>query len=52
MALMPVEEALSRVTGDATPVARTETLPLSEAAGRVLARDLVALRTQPPFSAS
>ncbi len=52
MALMPVEEALSRVTGDARPVSRTETLPLAEAGGRVLARDLVALRTQPPFSAS
>ncbi|MAY61025.1 MAG: molybdopterin molybdenumtransferase MoeA [Rhizobiales bacterium] len=52
MALMPVEEALSRVTGDATPVARTENLPLAKAGGRVLARDLVAMRTQPPFSAS
>ncbi|TDH36192.1 molybdopterin molybdotransferase MoeA [Pseudohoeflea suaedae] len=52
MALMPVDEALSRVTGDAKPVTRTETLTLGEAAGRVLARDLVALRTQPPFSAS
>lgn len=52
MALMPVEEALSRVTGDACPVPRSETLPLAEAGGRVLARGLVALRTQPPFSAS
>lgn len=52
MALMPVEEALSRVISDATPVARTENLPLAQAGGRVLARDLVALRTQPPFSAS
>jgi molybdopterin molybdotransferase len=52
MALMPVEEALSRVTGDASAVSRTETLPLAEAGGRVLARDLVALRTQPPFSGS
>ncbi len=37
--------ALARVTG-------TETVPLAEAAGRVLAADAVARRTQPPFPAS
>lgn len=52
MALMPVEEALGRVLGDAKPVGRIQSVPLSQAGGRVLARDLPALRTQPPFSAS
>jgi molybdopterin molybdotransferase len=52
MALIPVEDAIARVTGDAGPVKRTETLPLSEAGGRVLARDVEALRTHPPFAAS
>ncbi|MBW3098484.1 molybdopterin molybdotransferase MoeA [Pseudohoeflea coraliihabitans] len=52
MALIPVAEALRRVTGDAAPLARSERVPLNAAAGRVLAEDLPALRTQPPFSAS
>lgn len=52
MALMPISEAYQKVTGDAGPLSRTERVSLSEAAGRVLARDLTALRTQPPFSCS
>ncbi len=51
MALLPVDEALARLLEDVTPT-ETELLPLHEAAGRVLAREIVALRTQPPFDAS
>lgn len=51
MALLPVDEALSRLLEDVDP-AEIEVLPLHEAAGRFLARDIVALRTQPPFDAS
>ncbi|MGN6549534.1 MAG: molybdopterin molybdotransferase MoeA [Pararhizobium sp.] len=52
MALLPVEEALARLLSDAAPLDAAERVPLHEAGGRVLAQDLVALRTQPPFSAS
>lgn len=52
MALMPVDEALTRILDGAAPSANTEMLPLAEGGGRVLARDLLALRTQPPFAAS
>ena len=52
MALMPISEAYQKVTGDAGSITRTEKVALFEAAGRVLARDLEALRTQPPFSCS
>ena len=38
--------------GDAVPIREMETVGLHEAAGRVLAEDLIALRTQPPFPAS
>lgn len=51
MALTPVAEAQARLIGDVQPV-EIERLPLGEADGRVLAADLVALRTQPPFPAS
>lgn len=49
--LLPVEEALERLLADAGPLAG-ERVPLAEAAGRVLAEPLAALRTQPPFDAS
>ena len=49
--LLPVDEAIARLLAGAEPVG-TETVPLVEAAGRVLAEPLVALRTQPPFPAS
>jgi len=52
MALMPVDEALARILEDAAPADEPEMLPLAEASGRVLARDLKALRTHPPFAAS
>ena len=51
MALLPVAEALERLLDGAEP-SGTETVPLAEAAGRVLAGPLKALRTQPPFAAS
>ena len=51
MALMPVAEALALVLDGAAPL-DTEAVPLGEALGRVLAEDLVALRTQPPDALS
>jgi molybdopterin molybdotransferase len=50
-ALMSVEEALKRVLDGAAPLA-AELAPLTEAHGRVLTQDLVALRTQPPAAVS
>ncbi|RFB95595.1 molybdopterin molybdenumtransferase MoeA [Rhizobium leguminosarum bv. trifolii] len=52
MNLLPVTEALSRLLSRARPVAVSETLPLAEAEGRVMALDLKAGITQPPFNAS
>lgn len=52
MTLLPVEDALARLLGDAMKIADVESIPLSEAAGRVLAEDVVATRDQPPFTAS
>lgn len=51
MALLPVSEALARLLDGASPKA-AETVPLAQAAGRVLAEPLLARRTQPPFDAS
>jgi molybdopterin molybdotransferase len=51
MSLLPVTVALERVLADAAPLG-VETVPLDEAAGRVLAEDLTAKLTQPPFDAS
>lgn len=51
MALLPVEEALARLVRDAMPVG-VETIRIDDAAERVLAEPLTALRTQPPFPAS
>jgi molybdopterin molybdotransferase len=51
VALMPVAEALARVLAEAKPLAQ-ELAPLADAHGRVLAGDLVALRTQPPADVS
>ncbi|HET7715190.1 MAG TPA: gephyrin-like molybdotransferase Glp [Bauldia sp.] len=51
MSLLPVAEAVARVVAGVTPLP-AETVPLSEAAGRVLAEDLPARRTHPPFAAS
>jgi len=51
MGLMPVEEALARILADIRPTG-PEPVPLAEAAGRVLAEDIAARRTQPPFATS
>jgi len=51
MSLMPVAEALSKLLSDVTPT-ETETVPLAQANGRILAEPLASTRTQPPFAAS
>src|SRR5690606_13156070 len=51
MALLAVDEALERILEGVHPVA-AESLPLSQAADRVLAAPVAALRTHPPFDAS
>ncbi len=51
MALMPVAEALQRVLADAKPLP-DETVSLNETLGRVLTKDVTALRTQPPAAVS
>jgi molybdopterin molybdotransferase len=51
VALMSVAEALRQVLEHAGLLA-TETVPLADAYGRVLAADLSALRTQPPVDVS
>jgi molybdopterin molybdotransferase len=51
MALLSVAEALTRVTQGLEPL-EAESIPLADAAGRVLAEDLAARLTQPPFDAS
>src|SRR5712691_6241411 len=48
---MAVAEALARVLEHAVPLA-TESTPLADAHGRVLAADVAALRTQPPADVS
>lgn len=49
--MISVEEAQSRVLAPLRPLG-AEQVPLSDALGRVLARDLVARRTQPPCAVS
>ena len=51
MALMPVAEALQRVLAGVRALP-AEDIALSDALGRVLAKDLIALRTQPPAALS
>jgi molybdopterin molybdotransferase len=51
MALLSVAEALARVTEGLEPLP-AEGIPLEQARGRVLAEDLAACLTQPPFDAS
>lgn len=51
-ALLPVEDALHRLLLSARPIRRTETVRLHEADGRVLAEDVAARLTQPPFDNS
>lgn len=52
MSLIPVEEALRRLIDGSQTFERTEQLPLTQAAGRVLAGPLAARLTQPPFDNS
>ncbi|MBX5194774.1 molybdopterin molybdotransferase MoeA [Rhizobium sp. NZLR10] len=52
MNLLPVAEAQNRLLSRAKPVEASETLPLIDAEGRVLAVDLKAGLTQPPFNSS
>lgn len=49
--MLSVAEALLQVTADLAPLP-AEDVPVAEAAGRVLAADLAAKLTQPPFPAS
>ena len=51
MALLSVAEALARVTEGLEPL-EAERVPLDQACGRVLTKDLTARLTQPPFDAS
>ena len=52
MALLSVAEALERLLSTARPVQRMERVPLHQAEGRVLAEDVAARLTQPPFDNS
>jgi molybdopterin molybdotransferase len=47
-ALLTVGAALAEIEARITPVVETETVPLSAAAGRILARDIVATMNLPP----
>jgi molybdopterin molybdotransferase len=48
---MPIAQALARVLADAAPLP-AESVPLTEAQGRVLAAEVAAKRTQPPAAVS
>ncbi len=52
MSLLPVSTALSRLLERAAPIEDKEQVSLHEADGRVLAEDIAAKLTQPPFHAS
>ncbi|MBW8317926.1 MAG: molybdopterin molybdotransferase MoeA [Rhizobium sp.] len=52
MTLLAVEDAQETLLKTAMPVARRESVKLDEADGRVLAKDIQAQLTQPPFDAS
>ncbi|TDK38622.1 molybdopterin molybdotransferase MoeA [Rhizobium deserti] len=52
MALLPVSEAKAQLLAAARPVEDVDIVPLADANGRVLAVDLIARLTQPPFNAS
>ena len=50
--LLGVDEALALIAQRVTPVVEPETVPLTEALGRVLAHDLVAAMNVPPHANS
>jgi molybdopterin molybdotransferase len=51
-ALMPVEEAVRLMSEQVPPIAETETVPLGQAQGRVIADDVVAAISVPSFDNS
>jgi molybdopterin molybdotransferase len=51
-ALLTVAEALAEIEARVTPVVETETVPLTAAAGRILARDVIATMNLPPHDNS
>ncbi len=51
MALLPVSEALASILDGAVRIG-VEFVPVSEAAGRILAQDVAAHLTQPPFNSA
>src|SRR5258708_31576195 len=51
MSLLPVDEALARLLAGVTPLL-AESIALADALGRVLAENVAAKLTQPPFAAS
>jgi molybdopterin molybdotransferase len=52
MSLLPVSDAKARLLASATEIRQIENVSLAQAAGCVLARDVLARLTQPPFDAS
>ncbi|MCP1550616.1 MULTISPECIES: molybdopterin molybdotransferase MoeA [Methylorubrum] len=52
MSLLPVAEALAKILAAIPGPVGTEEIPIAQGAGRTLAADLTARRTQPPFPAS
>lgn len=52
MSLLPVEEALERLLSSAVPITDKEEVALDDALGRVLAADVAARLTHPPFDNS
>ncbi len=51
-ALLTVADALSEIEARVAPVVETETVPLTAAAGRILARDVIATMNLPPHDNS
>lgn len=52
MSLLPVDDAMDRLLSRAKPISETETVLLAYADGRILAEDVAARLTQPPFNSS
>ena len=52
MSLLPVAEALAKILAAIPGPVESESVPVARAAGRTLAADIAATRTQPPFPAS
>ena len=47
---IPVQDALEKLRSNLHPVVGVETIPIQEALGRILAEDVVAHQSHPPFS--